>query len=278
MRGTGRDGLAAAPSAVRESTRRASSASGVRLGLAAAARRTDSSGSSIGGFGQDGVGCGEGPYGGVRVADEVGPAGAGERGQGQQVRTVCRVGDEDVKEEVGRSQWVVAGQPDPYLLVVVLCECRGEFRGQAGEARRDPAEHRFLGRRAGGERCGACGRTRRTDKSHEEVVGDVAACPRRSRVAAGGVGQGQMAVYRRPRQPAHLVLPVPHPPLRRDRARSGDVLHLLLGPAQTRLHDHPPVATDPALSPRKVSRPNCTLFEDEKSPSAHPPPLPNLAP
>jgi hypothetical protein len=52
----------------------------------------------------------------------------GNGGQGQQARSVGRAVDEDIQEEVWRSQRVVAGQQDPYLLVVVLCECRGEFR------------------------------------------------------------------------------------------------------------------------------------------------------
>lgn len=36
--------------------------------------------------GQSGIGRGQGPYLGIRVVDEVGPAGAGERGQVHQVR------------------------------------------------------------------------------------------------------------------------------------------------------------------------------------------------
>jgi hypothetical protein len=106
----------------------------------------------------------------------------------------------------------------------------------------------------------ACRRTFRTDEGHEEVVGDVAACPHRSRVAAGGVGQRQMAVHRRSRQSAHLVLPVPHPPLRHDRARSGDVLYLLLGSAQkewsaarrVRCHFHPRPFQIPAVDGRRA--------------------------
>lgn len=112
------------------------------------------------------------------------------------------------------------------------------------------SEHRYRARdRTGG-----------ADEGHEEVVGEVAACPHRSRVAAGGVGQRQMAVHRRSRQPAYLVLPVPHPLLRHDRARSGDVLHVLLGPAQkerpaaggVRRHLHPQPFQIPASGGRRA--------------------------
>lgn len=48
----------------------------------------------------------------------------------------------------------MAGQPDPYLLVVVLRERVDEFRRKARPTCRNPAEHRFLGHRAGGEPVG----------------------------------------------------------------------------------------------------------------------------
>lgn len=69
-----------------------------------------------------------------------------------------------------------------------------------------------------------------------------------------------MAVHGRPRQPAHLVFPVPHPPLRHDRARSRDVLYLLLGSAQkerpaaggVRRHFHPRPFQIPAVDGRRA--------------------------
>ncbi|MDX2389554.1 MULTISPECIES: hypothetical protein [unclassified Streptomyces] len=45
------------------------------------------------GFGQGGIGYGQGSYLGIRVADEVGPGGAREAGQRQQGRTVVRARD-----------------------------------------------------------------------------------------------------------------------------------------------------------------------------------------